>query len=203
MNTTKRRILDASLQLYNSQGLSAVSQRKITTYLQISPGNLTYHFNKKEDIDTALYFELVACMDSIHEKLLTEELSLATLGNFTEYLFDLIYEYRFIFLDFVHLMKSNQKIATHYKELLGIRKLQFMQIIEVLKNQEIFRNEELPNEYENLYARIQVFSDFYLSSVEIIEGGVAEIHKTSYKNKIQYAIYPYLTNKGRDAFSKM
>ena len=203
MNVTKRRILDASLQLYNSQGLSAVSQRKITAYLQISPGNLTYHFNKKEDIDTALYFELVACMDSIHEKLVTEELSLATLGNFTEYLFDLIFEYRFIFLDFVHLMKSNQKVATHYKELLGIRKLQFMQIIEVLKMQDIFRQEELPNEYENLYGRIQVFSDFYLSSVEIIEGGVEEVHKTHYKTNIQYSIYPYLTSKGRAAFAEM
>ncbi len=203
MNVTKRRILDASLNLYNSQGLSAVSQRKITTYLQISPGNLTYHFNKKEDIDTALYFELVACMDSIHEKLITEALSLATLGNFTEYLFDLIFEYRFIFLDFVHLMKSNQKVATHYKELLKFRKLQFIQIIEMLKMQGVFREEALPDEYEKLYGRIQVYSDFYLSSVEIIEGGVAEIHKTHYKTNIQYAIYPYLTEKGRTEFANM
>jgi len=203
MNVTKRRILDASLNLYNSQGLSAVSQRKITTYLQISPGNLTYHFNKKEDIDTALYFELVACMDSIHEKLITEALSLATLGNFTEYLFDLIFEYRFIFLDFVHLMKSNQKVATHYKELLKFRKLQFIQIIEMLKMQGVFREEALPDEYEKLYGRIQVYSDFYLSSVEIIEGGVTEIHKTHYKTNIQYAIYPYLTEKGRTEFANM
>jgi len=203
MNITKRRILDASLKLYNLHGLSAVSQRKITAYLQISPGNLTYHFNKKEDIDTALYFELVACMDTIHEKLITEALSLATLGSFTEYLFDLIFEYRFIFLDFVHLMKSNQKVAVHYKELLGIRKLQFMQIMEVLQLQDIFRKEALPNEYEKLYGRIQVYSDFYLSSVEIIEGGVAEIHKEHYKTNIQYAVYPYLTEKGRAEFVNM
>ena len=142
-------------------------------------------------------------MDSIHEKLITEALSLATLGNFTEYLFDLIFEYRFIFLDFVHLMKSNKKVATHYKELLKFRKLQFIQIIEMLKMQGVFREEALPDEYEKLYGRIQVYSDFYLSSVEIIEGGVTEIHKTHYKTNIQYAIYPYLTEKGRTEFANM
>lgn len=47
-NTTRDRILQASLALFNAQGLPAVSTHKIAAELGMSPGNLHYHFKAKQ-----------------------------------------------------------------------------------------------------------------------------------------------------------
>lgn len=52
---TRKRILDAALELFNRQGYSAVSTHHIAAACGISPGNLYYHFRNKEDIVRVLF----------------------------------------------------------------------------------------------------------------------------------------------------
>ena len=52
---TRERILEASLALFNAQGLAAVSTHRIAAELGISPGNLHYHFNAKQLIVERLF----------------------------------------------------------------------------------------------------------------------------------------------------
>jgi AcrR family transcriptional regulator len=49
------RIVEASLQLFNQQGERSVTTNHIARYLNISTGNLYYHFACKEDIINELY----------------------------------------------------------------------------------------------------------------------------------------------------
>ncbi|WP_092748753.1 TetR/AcrR family transcriptional regulator [Acinetobacter boissieri] len=51
---TKQRILDTSLVLFNEQGERAVTTNHIAAALQMSPGNLYYHYNNKQEIIKAL-----------------------------------------------------------------------------------------------------------------------------------------------------
>lgn len=55
---TKERILNTARRLFNERGYARVSMRAIAEELDISPGNLTYHFPQKADIVTALMNEL-------------------------------------------------------------------------------------------------------------------------------------------------
>ena len=65
---TRDRILEASLMLFNQDGLAAGSTHRIAAELGISPGNLHYHFKAKQLIVASLFrrFEerLSACMDA-------------------------------------------------------------------------------------------------------------------------------------------
>lgn len=51
---TKDKILEKSAELFNNQGVNSVGVREIARALEISPGNMSYHFPKKEDIILAL-----------------------------------------------------------------------------------------------------------------------------------------------------
>lgn len=48
--STREKILQTSLALFNAQGLAAVSTHRIAAEAGISPGNLHYHFNTRERI---------------------------------------------------------------------------------------------------------------------------------------------------------
>ncbi|MDP5170477.1 MAG: TetR/AcrR family transcriptional regulator, partial [Bacteroidia bacterium] len=67
---TKVRILQTALKLYNEHGVynphgEQITARRIAAELNMSDGNLRYHFPSREDIVRGLYDELV-------EKLNTE-----------------------------------------------------------------------------------------------------------------------------------
>ena len=197
MADTKERILDSSLRLFNKYGLAEVSQRRISDRMMISPGNLTYHFKKKEDISQALYFRLVEKIDDLHKHIQQGPLTLSVMADFSQAMFRLFFEYRFIFLDFVQLMKNNNDLASHYKQLLVQRREQFIQIGQLLIQQGILKPEEIEGEHDHLFTRTQIFTDFYLSSIEITTGGVNDSHLKSYLDLLMSSFYPYLTEKGK------
>ena len=95
------------------------------------------------------------------------------------------------------MIRANDSISKHYMQRLEIRKLQFLSVIHHLIKKEILRPEYLPDEYDSLYHRIQVYSDFYFSALIISGKKLGEHCIEDYLKEIRYAIYPYLTDKGK------
>lgn len=60
---TTDRILDTALDLFNEQGVSAVSTNHIAAGAGISPGNLYYHFRNKDEIVRGLFERLFDAWD--------------------------------------------------------------------------------------------------------------------------------------------
>ena len=57
---TRRRLLETFRQLANDHGLEAIGARELARSLELSPGNVSYHFPRKEDLVRAAMGELRA-----------------------------------------------------------------------------------------------------------------------------------------------
>ncbi|MEZ4686067.1 MAG: TetR/AcrR family transcriptional regulator [Bacteroidia bacterium] len=97
---TKDKILETALQLFNEKGFSNVGVREIARELDISPGNLSYHFSKKEDI----FFELIKRYsmqnDQHYEDYFSGEKSIEHFLLLMRKVMKSQYRYRGIFLSF-------------------------------------------------------------------------------------------------------
>ena len=113
MKKTKEIILDTSLELFNSLGLSKVTLRTISKEMGISQGNLNYHFKKREDIIETLYFQLVQNIDNSMSRIQEPKNPFQLLVSISQTIMFNFYEYRFFLLDFVQIMRENNKIRNY------------------------------------------------------------------------------------------
>ena len=111
---TRERILDVSLAMFNERGEPNVTTNHIADELEISPGNLYYHFRNKEDIVEHLFARYEARIDLA---LTVPEDRLPNLEDIWLQLhlaFEVMWDYRFIFRDLVDITSRNRKLRMHY-----------------------------------------------------------------------------------------
>ena len=111
---TAERILEVTLELFNRFGEPNVSTTLISAELNISPGNLYYHYPAKDELINALFDR--------YEKALGEILQAADgVENvedawlFFHMLFELIWGYRFLYRDLNDLLSKNRRLETHFQ----------------------------------------------------------------------------------------
>jgi AcrR family transcriptional regulator len=113
---TRDRILEASLALFNQDGLAAVSTHRIAAELGMSPGNLHYHFKAKQLIVTSLFrrFEerLAACMDAAAGVDAIDDVWLSL-----HLTFEAINEYRFVYRDVDYLLNEYPQLEARAQAL--------------------------------------------------------------------------------------
>jgi hypothetical protein len=203
MKKTREIILDTSLELFNSLGLSQVALRTIAKKMGISQGNLNYHFKKRDDIIEGLYFQLVKNIDSSMSSMQESKNPFQLLVSISETIMFNFHEYRFFLLDFTQIMRENIKIKKHYSELTIQREEQFSMLFNLLIKEGLMRKEILPNEYKNLYKRFQILGDFWISDAEILNSNITKKTILTYSVILTQAIFPYLTIMGQKEYDSI
>ncbi|APW47793.1 TetR/AcrR family transcriptional regulator [Rhodoferax antarcticus] len=114
---TAERILEVTLVLFNRFGEPNVSTTLISAELNISPGNLYYHYPAKDELINALFDRF--------EHALTDLLNagddvrnVEDAWFFMHTLFELIWEYRFLYRDLNDLLSKNRRLETHFQSIL-------------------------------------------------------------------------------------
>ncbi len=200
MSCTKSKILDISLRLYNQCGINNVSQRMISNELGISPGNLTYHFKRTEDILEQLFLNMVNEIDMIMEGGKTRDITLAELINLYVRTIRVLYKNKFFMIDFVHIIRHCDRINKKYVQVIQKRHFQHAQTILDLIDNGFVKPPSFPGEYLALYERMSIIADFWMSREIINEGVVSEESINHYAFINMSQMYPYLTEKGKRDF---
>ncbi|MDP1684120.1 TetR/AcrR family transcriptional regulator [Hydrogenophaga sp.] len=114
---TAERILEVTLELFNRFGEPNVSTTLISAELGISPGNLYYHYPAKDELINTLFEryekalgELLGASDGVR--------NVEDAWFFLHSLFEIIWEYRFLYRDLNDLLSKNRMIETHFQAVL-------------------------------------------------------------------------------------
>lgn len=114
---TAERILEVTLALFNRFGEPNVSTTLISSELGISPGNLYYHYPAKDELINSLFER--------YEKALNELLqasdgvrNVEDAWFFLHSLFEIVWEYRFLYRDLNDLLSKNRLLETRFQAVL-------------------------------------------------------------------------------------
>ncbi len=114
---TAERILEVTLELFNRFGEPNVSTTLISAELNISPGNLYYHYPAKDELINSLFDrferslnELLNASDGVRD--------VEDAWFFMHSLFERIWQYRFLYRDLNDLLSKNRRLETHVQTIL-------------------------------------------------------------------------------------
>ncbi|CAH0524434.1 TetR/AcrR family transcriptional regulator [Vibrio hippocampi] len=111
---TRDRIVHTALEMFNSDGERNVTTNHISSQLEISPGNLYYHFRNKQEIVREIF--------SLYSKELIERFSpvqgqqesLGLLKHYLDSIFTLMWKYRFFYANLPEILQRDPELHTDY-----------------------------------------------------------------------------------------
>ncbi len=164
-SSTRDRILQTSLALFNAHGLPSVSTHRIAAEMGISTGNLHYHFKAKRLIVEWLFrrFEdrLSTLGDVAGSVRAIDDLWVALhLG------FEAVNEYRFVYRDMAHLESEYPDTAAKSRALMARNLLNARALCEALAAQGVIR--ATAEEAEMLALQIVFTSTCWLSFERLV-----------------------------------
>jgi AcrR family transcriptional regulator len=116
---TRERILEASLRLFNEFGEPNVTTTVIADDLNISPGNLYYHFHSKDEIVNALFAEFEREIEETLAAPARRAPNVEDMWLFLHLLFEGIWKYSFLYRDLDDLLSRNRLLEVHFKQILA------------------------------------------------------------------------------------
>jgi AcrR family transcriptional regulator len=115
---TKERILEVSLSMFNSFGEPNVTTNAIADEMNISPGNLYYHYRSKDEIVTKIFVQFEKEMDELFAMQKDRRANVEDIWFWLHLVFEKIWKYRFIYRDLNDLLSKNRIVETHFKSIL-------------------------------------------------------------------------------------
>ena len=114
---TAERILEVTLEMFNRFGEPNVSTTAISAELNISPGNLYYHYPAKDELINALVDRYKRALDELLGAA-DQVRNVEDAWLFVHMLFELIWNYRFLYRDLNDLLSKNRRLETHFQSAL-------------------------------------------------------------------------------------
>ena len=194
--TTKDKIIETSVKLFNEKRCLNTSTRHISNELGISVGNLYYHFKNKEEILIEIFLRYVNAVFKEISFLNHSQDEIFLLKNFLVDTLDSNIEYRFLHLELNLLLISFSKFKTIMQEQL---KLEIKMIKELLYHQIKYGYLKQLNEIEIefLVSNSWILASSNLSYWNLLSDDIIKNVKKGSLN-VYYLIKPYLTQKSLD-----
>lgn len=202
---TRARVLAESLKLFNERGEANVSTGMIAEALNMSPGNLYYHFRNKEQIVEELFARFEERIDvepraggagPASRSASRGAEAIEDLWLYLHLMLEAIWEYRFLYRNLDDLAARNRRLRDRFNRI-GDRKFAAMvSLFEDLVREGLMRARD--DEIGALAANVLVVSTYWLSFRSLRAGRASEaadIGQGAFQ--VMALVAPYLVGEAR------
>jgi AcrR family transcriptional regulator len=170
MTTTRQHLLDRARELFNEHGLEAVGARDLARDLDLSPGNVSYYFPRKENLVAELMKEL-GDRNAENVAALALATSLPDLLDKYRETFRAQYDYRFLPRALVHIMDTYPALGHRYTEVEAERRESLMAAFEAMVGTDLDPT-ATPEAISRIVATCTITARFWLSEMRISYDGL-------------------------------
>jgi AcrR family transcriptional regulator len=197
---TRDKILHKSLELFNELGEPNVTTLLISDELDISPGNLYYHFKSKTDILTEIFGWYELEMNQLLEAPSTET-DIEDQWFFLHLIFENIAKYRFIYKDVVNVLERYAEIKQRFQKIILKKREASLKILTSLQQQGNLKAND--SELEALCEQIVLTATFWLNYKLISQGKLTEDILTHGVYQVISLVAPFLDDEQRDQLNTL
>ena len=199
---TNEKIRNQALILFHDKGVDQVSSLEISQALKISYGNLTYHYKKKDDIVLALYSQMQQELNTAINRLVQcifEETFYLKLVN---EIFEIIWDYRFIYLNINSLTNQFEFIAESEKSYSATR-IKILNRAKKYLIQEGYLKPEANNNYESLIQNLNMILYGWINDAKLFYEGDEAKKIEVYVSLFYNVALTHITEKGRKRYQQI
>lgn len=199
---TRDRILDTSLQLFNEEGEAGQTAVDIANALDMSPGNLYYHFKGKEPIIEALFDrfeeEMLVILNGTHGAVHSIEDNWV----FTYIVLEEIYDFRFFYRNLGQLLNTYPSLASRFRKVLAMKRVAIQNVLSGLEKQGYLHIEKPLRAHliDQMLSTLTVWL-----SLDVIEGAHKDGPQLIHDTVLQFMLLtvPYMGDVGADVMHGM
>jgi AcrR family transcriptional regulator len=204
---TRERILELSLKLFNDIGEPNVTTTTIAEEMEISPGNLYYHFRNKDDIINSIFSQFEQQIEKRLRFPDDHRVTIDEMWSYLQYMADFLWTYRFLYRDLNDLLARNRTLETHFKEIITHKVRFASQLCEKLvEDGEMVATAQ---EIEVIATNMGLIATYWLSYQYVMnprkyndqDAMRAELHQASLH--IISVMAPYLRGRSRQLFDDL
>lgn len=162
---TRDRILMAALDLFNEEGEAQVSTIHIAAVLDISPGNLYYHFKGKEAIIEALFDDFEVEIRQVLSAPIKHPLSIEDNWIFLYIIFEELNDFRFFYSNISGILERCPSLRPRVTRLIRLKEETAAALLEKLRHHDIIKCSD--SERNALAVRLAAHVTFWLQYVAL------------------------------------
>ena len=197
---TRERILHTSIALFNELGEPNVTTLLIADELDISPGNLYYHFKSKTEILNELfawYEEAMYGILSVPEY----DMEIEDLWFYLHLIFEHIAKFQFLYKDLVTVVAKYPHLEKRFQKVLSTKRKACNAVLERAKK--AGRLNASDSEIEALTEHVILITTFWLSYSVINEGEVQNDALARGVYQVMSVVAPFLEADRRDMIDSL
>jgi AcrR family transcriptional regulator len=195
---TKDRIVQTSIELFNRSGIVAVTTNHIAKELNISPGNLYFHFANKEEIIRQIFRQMAKETYDLWKTKKSNKLMHPL--ELIEKNFELFWRYRFFHREMYYLRRKDAQLSkmwkAHIAKILKLMTLMYKRWIKLGWMTQIQAADEIQFLVNVMLATASTFLQFFESA----ERTPAKKHIEVGKRYVARLLIHYTQNQMRDEF---
>ena len=200
---TRDRIVQCALALFNEQGERHITTNHIANHLDISPGNLYYHFPNKQAIINEIFTIYAKELLTQFTPKKHQQDSLMMFKSYLDAIFNLMWKYRFFYANLPQILQQDDQLHQQYIEVQRQTKRNLRDIFSTFIEMNLveIKQQELDTVITSLHMIISCWLS-YQSSISL----TSDITESVIRQGIQQLtamLIPFATEQGKQQLTQL